>query len=646
MSLIDKIWNNYLVNNRFKRKRYEDNCLYYTDRSFKTLTFMSLSQLKAGYKAKHSVKKNELFSSYSYNISQFYKQIDDSEVVSFDIFDTLLFRPVAKPIDFFWFLEIENHIFDFRRMRISAEIQARKSSKKKNQEIDIYDIYNQFSLMHSSPVENLIEREKEMEMSLCYRNEFAYKLYEYAKNNNKKIIAVSDMYLPSDFLFDLLKKNNIDIEEIYVSCEIGCNKKNSSLQKYVNEKKYNKIVHIGDNYKLDIISSKRAGWDTIYLKNPNLIGHDYRAYIDYSFVGSVYSGLVNNYLYNGLLENIKPYYNYGYLYGGILTVSFCQWLNRLYKNNNFDHIIFLGRDCKIIKDVYGKYFDNSNISYMEISRLAFLPLLANISFDNFISEAFERRVDLGLNIKELFKAIGLSISINDFNNCNLKETDVFNRKNFEQLKNVLYNNQNILKEYYVEKYKALLLYLDSFLKGKKKVCLVDLGWRGSSILYIKEYYEKKGIHISGALMGISDLSATNIPVSCEWLSGFLFSPNKNIDFSLVKQKELIISKYKNLETMFTSDKNSVIGYEQKNNSVEIIRENRNIENNKLIVGEIHKGIMDFTDLYFERLSLFKEDIIIDSHVAYYPFKQLLENFDIDKIFTDFNESEKSIHGFE
>lgn len=295
------VWEKHLTNNKNKRKKYEENALYFSDRSVKTLAYMSLSQIKADVVSKLSEKSNDLYTEFSYPIDRFYKQIDKSDIVSFDIFDTLLFRPVSKPIDMFWFLEIDNHIFDFRRMRVQAELQARKYSGKQNGEINIYDIYERFAIMHDCDAKEMAKAELQLEYKLCFRNEFSYKLYEYAKSKNKKIIAVSDMYLPSAFLRKILRKNGFDIEDIFVSCEAKRNKHNGELQRFVSER-FNqaKILHIGDNLKCDIIESKTVGWDTIHIKNVNKLGHQKRAYIDNSFVGSIYSGLVNANIYNGL----------------------------------------------------------------------------------------------------------------------------------------------------------------------------------------------------------------------------------------------------------------------------------------------------------------------------------------------------------
>lgn len=49
------------------------------------------------------------------------------DVISFDIFDTLLLRPFIKPTDLFWYIETKYDIQGFCQARILAEVQSRRS---------------------------------------------------------------------------------------------------------------------------------------------------------------------------------------------------------------------------------------------------------------------------------------------------------------------------------------------------------------------------------------------------------------------------------------------------------------------------------------------------------------------------------------
>ena len=66
------------------------------------------------------------------------------EVISFDIFDTLIFRPFSEPTDLFFFLGEKTGILDLRELRMQAEADARtqKYKEEKHYEITLSDIWS------------------------------------------------------------------------------------------------------------------------------------------------------------------------------------------------------------------------------------------------------------------------------------------------------------------------------------------------------------------------------------------------------------------------------------------------------------------------------------------------------------------------
>ena len=75
------------------------------------------------------------------------KEIKNYDIVSFDIFDTLLKRNVKEPTDVFSYMEKKYQINGFREKRIEAEKAARK--KKNGLEISLEDIYAEFGADYS-----------------------------------------------------------------------------------------------------------------------------------------------------------------------------------------------------------------------------------------------------------------------------------------------------------------------------------------------------------------------------------------------------------------------------------------------------------------------------------------------------------------
>ena len=227
------------------------------------------------------------------------------DVVSFDIFDTLLLRPFAKPFDLFYIIGEKLGIDSFRKIRMNAEAEAREEAMviKGNREVTIYDIYRIVNMYTGTDVELGVKTELEVEMDLCFANPQMKRVFDILKYQQKRIILTSDMYLPSKMLEQLLYRCGITgYEKIFVSCEYQCSKRTGGLyknvQKYIGKDK--SLVHIGDNHETDFLKPKEYGIESVFYKNVNKAGNMYRADGMSELIGSAYAGVVNAQLHNGI----------------------------------------------------------------------------------------------------------------------------------------------------------------------------------------------------------------------------------------------------------------------------------------------------------------------------------------------------------
>ena len=69
---------------------------------------------KPGYK---KIKAQEIFFSKRKNIDTFIAHLEKYDIISFDIFDTLVFRPFEKPTDAFSLFGIKNELPWFAQYR-------------------------------------------------------------------------------------------------------------------------------------------------------------------------------------------------------------------------------------------------------------------------------------------------------------------------------------------------------------------------------------------------------------------------------------------------------------------------------------------------------------------------------------------------
>jgi len=174
------------------------------------------------------------------------KKIARAEVVSVDIFDTLLLRPYLSPRDLFLHIEIDQCLEGFAFARREAELSARKKNPDK-QEICYDDIYNEIEARFSSAK----KIELDWEFMVLQPNPEMKILWDYALELNKKVIVISDMYHSYEDLSQLLIKNKFHaFAHLYVSSRYGKTKKKGTLFEqvfhdlHVNPQEF---VHIGDN---------------------------------------------------------------------------------------------------------------------------------------------------------------------------------------------------------------------------------------------------------------------------------------------------------------------------------------------------------------------------------------------------------------
>lgn len=205
------------------------------------------------------------------NSQEIMEQIENYDIVSFDVFDTLLLRPYAKPTDMFYDLEKENHLSNFHNERIAAEKNARQHSLGPEKEVNIFEIYKELGKIYSIDAQKFAQQELRMEKEKCFPNQDFLPILEELSKRHQHVIAVSDMYLPKHELEDLLHTCGVKgIKEIFVSCEYGVGKANGLLFEIVKEAYPGRsIVHIGDNLHSDVRGSKQCGITGILYQRKN-----------------------------------------------------------------------------------------------------------------------------------------------------------------------------------------------------------------------------------------------------------------------------------------------------------------------------------------------------------------------------------------
>lgn len=310
------------------------------------------------------------------------KLIDTHDIISFDIFDTLLLRPYLRPTDLFVHLEKLNHLPGFEARRRAAERQANHKHRD-GEEITLDEIYAELSGKDVA----LKDQELALERQTLQPNPELQTVFNYAKQRGKRIIIVSDMYLPADFLEQVLQEKGFcGFEKLYVSNGPRKQKGSGKLYHYVQQDlKVDPatILHMGDNRRSDVRRAKKAGWHALhYVAAREQYFQKYPLWRKFweqypSFDASVTLGLL---VLQAAQGSFPAYFTkLGYKIGGPTAYGFARWIEQQAAQRQVDNLFFVARDGYTLAEIF-KTFENAHIEAHYVYALRFLNNICRLDY--------------------------------------------------------------------------------------------------------------------------------------------------------------------------------------------------------------------------------------------------------------------------
>lgn len=334
--------------------------------------------------------------------------IANADVVSFDVFDTLLKRNVLDPADIFIaagrYCEISG--FDvpsgFVAMRRAAEKAAYESAQG---EVLLEDIYGRIQCCESVR-KALMQAEMDCELLFSARNGCMKELYDEAIALGKRVVLVSDMYLPKECVEGLLAQNGYEgYEELFLSSDTGVQKSTGKLFEYVVEHLGvvpADILHIGDTIRVDSIMAQKAGLRAVLIpRNPYNPQHRIkRDGSETQLAFSVMSATARN-----LAAGKSYYYRFGVEALGPLLLGLSKFVRDDMVSRGCDSIYFMARDGFILKQAFETLYGSEEIStsYMYASRRS-ICVPSVYSKDDLIEIAPTTRL---IKVVDFLKAVGI-----------------------------------------------------------------------------------------------------------------------------------------------------------------------------------------------------------------------------------------------
>jgi predicted HAD superfamily hydrolase len=447
------------------------------------------------------------------NVSEIEQIIANPEIkiVSFDVFDTLVYRPAVFPKDIFYIVDREldaEGITDFISYRADAEEKLKKPNASFE---DIYKFIEKEYNLPGKTIEAMKSKELEVELSLIKPRLVVKKLYDFALAQGKKVIVISDMYLTKDFIKEILDKNDYkSIESIFVSCEY--NKRKDSGELYdeaikILKAKPSEIVHIGDNHFSDIEVPAKKGIVSLYVPSFMHLAMNcnefnkiftYQKFSDDPFARLLMGFVLGDYFsnYGHVIEEklFKDFDDFTLL--GIIPTIFqtaLYILNNKEIQSNYQQVFFASRDGYQIEKVYSRlssFLGKTKSKYFYAGRKAYEILDSKFRTFNEYYKYIARK-NKKLKLKEF-----LSTFVSDSNVSGTVCSQIAEDENPELSKNtaclkILNKFKQPLDSYFTKaKSNAQRYYRKEFdtaaAGGSNRVIVFDCGYSGSVSYYISK----------------------------------------------------------------------------------------------------------------------------------------------------------------
>lgn len=312
--------------------------------------------------------------------------IDSHDVISVDLFDTLIMRRTLFPADVYEIVELRLRekgitLEDFPKKRLEAERELCKTTFPTLLEICQY-ILQKYAITDVQ-AEELAQTEWETDRNLVVPREELCALLRRVHQQEKPIYIVSDTFYTKAQLAALLEDCGITwYTDILASCEYRTGKTQRLFAQLREKIPGKSCLHIGDSADADIESAERNNLTACRLYS-GLELFEKAGYLGLwektdSLSGRIQTGMLVAKLFNSPFQFEEPEcrlhvdsaYDVGYLFFGPVVTGFVIWLRRQIRGQGLKNIWFGARDGYLIKKLYEQIDPYTNSVYFLTSRFA------------------------------------------------------------------------------------------------------------------------------------------------------------------------------------------------------------------------------------------------------------------------------------
>lgn len=291
---------------------------------------------------------------------------EPTQIYSFDVFDTLISRPFMRPADVF--VAIGNSLSSrgrvaidprhYRDARRRAEQRARAASRQRD-DCRWGEIFLHFPELSnwSLSADEVMEAELDAERLCCLPIAANVSRVRGLVKSGEEVIFLSDMYLPTDFIWELICKHVVECpkENVYVSGDLGLAKHTGRLYSYV-IRRYgiapSQLRHIGDNHYADVEVPTRLGVEATHYHGVQPTRHE-RLPRPRSRAPVALSAM------HGIARAARLTSAYSEIWGPVASIAasvvapvltaYVAWVMRDARKRGIERLYFVSRDGQILK---------------------------------------------------------------------------------------------------------------------------------------------------------------------------------------------------------------------------------------------------------------------------------------------------------
>lgn len=465
-------------------------------------------------------------------------QKNDVKIISFDIFDTLLYRRVpSEYVSYYSSEKLSQSITQSNSFSISSDgifqsrcefIKAKNKSMNQNWELQDWLFWagKKFHVEAKLFVEMGEQAEIEAEVSSLKLLEGVDSFISELRDLNYRVIGLTDMWLNARDINIILKEFGISLDAVYTSGELKASKREGSIFKIIENDSHlhpKHFLHVGDNLLSDFIRPQDAGWSSLWVPR---FHPSFPFWIPKPFWKGPLSYQPHRFIIKLLISNRiqgntgDPLYHSGYDYLAPVLILFSLIQYKYFKKYGIQSVFFVARDGKLPFEVCKKIFnyisDSPEINYVRLSRKSVSLLYPG----NLLLNAEPVPGKIGRkNIGEWISNFVISKNLKKYildkaGESEKSEFSISVRKNIKDACRFYKHQLNLEKEQQGKLIKDYLYGLTS-ISELKRIGIVDSGWAGTIQDCLANDLEELDV-ICGVYLGVSNQGLKPCPKSLKF----------------------------------------------------------------------------------------------------------------------------------